>query len=140
MSDFTTLDFISLLASLSSLILAIVAIQAAKSSEKEVRSNFEKTQKMMVEYESRTKDVLAEIDKKSAIIERTVSESQKELMSTMTNIINETVIPKKSDPGEEIGMQFMQHLFTNPESAGEMLNSIEQLAKFSELQKTPNRT
>ncbi len=51
-------------------ILAIVAIQSAKSSEKEVRNNFEKTQKMMIEYETRIKEVLAEIDKKSAIIEK----------------------------------------------------------------------
>ena len=97
MDTTSLINIISLISSIASLILAIVAIQAAKSSEKEVRDNFEKTQNMLIEYESRMKATLAEIDKKSAIIEKTVSESQKELMNTMTNIINETIIPKKQD-------------------------------------------
>lgn len=135
MENLTIVDVISLIASLASLILAIVAIQAAKSSEREVRNNFEKTQKMMVEYESRMKDVLSEIDKKSAVIERTVSESQRELMSTMTNIINETVIPKKRDMGEELGIQFIQSMMTNPQQAGSMIEGLAPLMALMEKHK-----
>ena len=135
MENLTIVDVVSLIASLVSLILAIVAIQAAKSSEREVRNNFEKTQNMMVEYESRMKDVLSEIDKKSAVIERTVSESQRELMSTMTNIINETVIPKKPDMGEELGMQFLQNMMTNPQQAGSMIEGLTPLIEMMEKQK-----
>ena len=131
MENLSMVDIISFISSIASLILAIVAIQAAKSSEKEVRDNFEKTQKMMIEYESRMKDVLSEIDKKSAVIEKTVSESQKELMNTMTNIINETVIPKKKDMGEEFGMQFMTQLMTNPTQASAMINALEPIMKMS---------
>ncbi len=132
MENLSIIDIISLISSIASLILAVVAIQAAKSSEKEVRDNFEKTQKMMIEYESRMKDVLSEIDKKSAIIEKTVSESQKELMNTMTNIINETVIPKKKDMGEELGMQFMTQLMTNPNQANDMMNVLLPLMEMSQ--------
>lgn len=76
-------------------IIIIPAMIAAKSSQREVRKNFEKIQLVMSEYQERTKEVLAEIDKRSAVIERTVSESQRQLMDTMTNIINETILPKE---------------------------------------------
>lgn len=132
MEGMTAFDLISFLASITSLILAIVAIMAAKASEREVRDNFEKTQQVMRDYQDRTKEVLAEIDKKSAVIERTVSESQKQLMDTMTNIINETVIPKRVDIGEQMGMQFMQQLMSNPSQSGEMMKSMGEIMKIIE--------
>ena len=135
MDNLSIIDVISFLSSIASLILAIVAILAAKNSEREVRDNFEKTQRVMIEYHERTKEVLAEIDKKSEVIERTVSESQRQLMTTMTNIINETVIPKKIDMGEQLGMQFMQQMFSNPEKANEMMGGLTQMMKFAEMQK-----
>ncbi len=135
MENMSIIEVIAFLSSIASLILAIVAINAAKNSEKEVRENFEKTQKVMSEYQERTKEVLAEIDKKSAVIERTVSESQRQLMDTMTNIINETIIPKKKDMGEEMGMQFMQQLMANPNEAGSMMSALEPLMKMAETKK-----
>ena len=125
-----SIDIISLISSIASLILAIVAIQAAKSSEKEVRDNFEKTQKMLTEYESRIKTTLAEIDKKSAIIEKTVSESQKELMNTMTNIINETIIPKKQDMGEQFAAMFMNQLISNPQEANSIIDALKPIMEL----------
>ncbi|REL35699.1 hypothetical protein [Thalassotalea euphylliae] len=116
MENLSLLDLISLVASIASLILAVVAIQAAKSSEKEVRENFLKTQEMLNQFESRNKEVMAEIDKKSAVIERTVSDSQQKLMDTLTNILNETVIPKKEDMGEKMGMQMLEQMMSNPET------------------------
>lgn len=47
MENMSVFDVISFLASVTSLILAIVAIAAAKNSEREVRANFEKTQRVM---------------------------------------------------------------------------------------------
>ncbi|MVB15592.1 hypothetical protein D6V29_12525 [Vibrio cholerae] len=138
MENLGLIETISFLASIASLILAIVAIQAARNSEREVRENFEKTQKVMEEYQERTKAVLAEIDKKSAVIEKTVSESQRQLMDTMTNIINETVIPKKTNIGEEMGIKFMQQLMSNPQKAGDMMGALEPLIKMAELQKRNN--
>ena len=132
MENLTIIEVVSFLASIASLILAVVAILAAKSSEREVRENFEKTQRVMSEYQERTKEVLAEIDKKSAVIERTVSESQRQLMDAMTNIINETVIPKKDDPGEKFGMQFMQQMMANPDQAENMMDMISPLIKLGQ--------
>ena len=135
MENLSIVDVVSLIASLASLILAIVAIQAARSSEREVRDNFDKTQKMMTEYESRMKDVLSEIDKKSAIIEKTVSESQRDLMATMTNIINETVIPKKEDMGEQFAMMFVQQLLSDPDKAGGMMGALQPFIEMAQKDK-----
>ena len=132
MENLSIVEVISFIASITSLILAIVAINAAKSSEREVRENFEKTQKVMEEYQERTKEVLAEIDKKSAIIERTVSESQKQLMDTMTNIINETVIPKKKDMGEELGIQLVTQMMNNPGKSNDMMKTMESFMKMAD--------
>lgn len=124
-------NFVSLISGIVSVVLAIVAIQAAKVSEKEVRDNFEKTQKMLIEYESRMKATLAEIDKKSAIIEKTVSESQKDLMNTMTNIINETVIPKKQDMGEQFAAMFMSQLLSNPHEANSIVDAMKPIIELA---------
>ena len=130
MENMSVFDVISFLASVTSLILAIVAIAAAKNSEREVRANFEKTQRVMAEYQDKTKDVLAEIDKRAAVIERTVTESQRHLMDTMTNNINETVIPKKPDAGEQMGLQFMQQMLANPAQAGESMKGLAEIMEI----------
>lgn len=57
-------------------------------------------------------------------------------MSTMTNIINETVIPKKKDMGEELGMQLMTQLMTNPHQANDMMNVLVPLIKMMEEKKS----
>ena len=133
--NLTVVDFISFLSSITSLILAVVAIIRSINSEKDVRENFEKTKQVMAEYQERTKEVLAEIDKKSAVIERTVSDSQRQLLDTMTNIINETVIPKKTDVSEQLGIQFMQQLFANPQQANDMMGALQPFMDMAEKQK-----
>lgn len=125
------MNFVSLVSGVVSVVLAVVAIQAAKTSEKEVRDNFEKTQQMLIEYESRMKATLAEIDKKSAIIEKTVSESQKDLMNTMTNIINETIIPKKQDMEEQFAVMFMNQLFSNPHEANSIVDAMKPIIELA---------
>lgn len=64
------------------------------------------------------------------MIERTVTESQRHLMDTMTNIINETVIPKKPDAGEQMGLQFMQQMLTNPAQAGESMKGLAEIMEI----------
>ena len=49
MENMDIIEVVAFLASIASLILAVVAIWAAKSSEQEVRKNFEKTQQVMAD-------------------------------------------------------------------------------------------
>lgn len=128
----TWLDAVSLISSLASLILAIFAIWFAKNSEKTINESFKETQKMMNETYDKTKDVLAEINKKAAIIEASVTNSQDKMMSTLTNLLNETVIPKKADIGEQFGIAFIQQLMSEPEKGKSMMESITQLAEVAE--------
>ena len=86
----------SFMASIASLVLAVVAIFLARSSAKESRDNYEKT-----------KDVLAKINTRSAVIETTVHKSQDQLMATVTKIIDEIVIPKKEDPKQAMLLKLM---------------------------------
>ena len=99
--NFDIFSIVNFIVSISSISLAIVAIIQAINSTRESRKNYEKT-----------KDVLAEINTKSAVIEATVQKSQEKLMATVTKIIDEIVIPKKDDPR---GRMFLDLMANNPQ-------------------------
>ena len=100
-----------------------------------LQKNYESTQKILQDNYDKTKELLAEIDKKAAVIDSVVQRNQEQMMSTITNIVNETVIPKKRDFGEEIGAQFVMGLLSNPEQAQASLNNLGTLAEL--MQKYP---
>ena len=87
----------------------------------------------------KTKELLAEIDKKAAVIDSVVQRNQEQMMSTITNIVNETVIPKKRDFGEEIGAQFVMGLLSNPEQAQASLNNLGALAELMQKYPSPKK-
>jgi Fe2+ transport system protein B len=92
---------LSLVVGIVSIVLAIVAMITAKSSEKNSQDNFEKTQKMMHEIYDKTKDALAQIDKKSEIIEHVVQRNEEQLLNTMTNLISEVLIHKRPEEDDK---------------------------------------
>ena len=133
------METISLIVGIISIVLAVVAMVSSKRAEQESLRNFEKTQELLQKsYEStqrilqenyeKTKELLAEIDKKAAVIDSVVQRNQEQMMSTITNIVNETVIPKKRDLGEEIGAQFIMGLLSHPEQAQASLDGLSALA------------
>ncbi|MEN4006738.1 MAG: hypothetical protein PQ964_05245 [Methanobacteriaceae archaeon] len=91
MVEITIVDGISIAAGGISIILAIIAIWFSIRAEKESRDNYEKT-----------KDVLSNINEKSAVIETTVNKAQKQLLDTITKILEETTIPKQASPEEQL--------------------------------------
>ena len=133
------METISLIVGIISIVLAVVAMVSSKRAEQESLRNFEKTQELLQKsYEStqrilhenyeKTKELLAEIDKKAAVIDSVVQRNQEQMMSTITNIVNETVIPKKPNLGEEIGAQFIMGILSHPEQAQVSLDSLRALA------------
>ena len=137
------METISLIVGIISIVLAIVAMASSKKAEQASLHNFEKTlellqknyestQKILQDNYDKTKELLAEIDKKAAVIDSVVQRNQEQMMSTITNIVNETVIPKKRDFGEEIGAQFVMGLLSNPEQAQASLNNLGALAELIE--------
>lgn len=130
MSVLDLLAVLSLVASGASLVLAVVTIFYARASQKDARASFAETQKLMAEQYERTKGVLTEIDKRSAVTDRTVRDTQEKMLSTITTIINETVIPKKADMGEQFGLAFIQMMMQDPAKAGQVLEKMKPLVEM----------
>lgn len=121
------MEILSLIVGIVSIVLAIVSMVASKRAEQQSLHNFERTQVL-----------LAEIDKKAAVIDSVVQRNQEQMMDTLTNIVNETIIPKKRNYGEEIGAQFLLGLLNgNAENAQNSINTLGALADLME--KFPNQ-
>ncbi len=76
MSLMVILAILSLFVGIASIVLAIVSMKSASSSERRSQENFEKTQKMMNEIYDKTKDLLHEIDVKSSSISGMVEKNK----------------------------------------------------------------
>ncbi len=120
---------ISLITGFLSVILAGFAFWLSKSAERESRDNFNKT-----------RDLLAEIDKRAAVTERTVTESHQQLLNTVTNLLNQTAVPAKADLGDQFGAAFIQTMLQKPEQAGKMIEALQPLIELSEKQKRQSRS
>ena len=114
----------SIISSVFSIILAIVAITTSKNVEKQTQNNFDRTQSIMQEQYDKTKDVLAEIDKRAAVTEKAVNESQNKILSTINKIVDESIITKKQDLGDQLGMMFMQLIIQDPERGEKLFETL----------------
>lgn len=126
------LTWVSLFVGIASLVLAGYTIWLARITERETREMFQRADDRMREHYERMKDVLSAIESRSAGIEQTVKLSQDHLLSTITNLVNETVIPKRPDMGEQIGLQFMQALMQNPSQGDDMMKVLKGVAEFGQ--------
>ena len=111
LTNFVT--YLSLFVGIASLGISVFTIWYAKQSEREARANFD-----------RTRDLLGEIDKRSALIEHTVTEAQNTLLATLTRIIDETVIPKKLNLSEQMSAGFLQMMMSDPQNAMNMITTL----------------
>ena len=125
---------ISVIIGITSIILAGFAIWLGKASERESKANFERTQSMMLEYNEKTKEVLAEIDKRATVIERTVSDSQQHLLNTVTSLLSQTAVPMKADLGEQFAMQLMQVMMQDPTKGAQVLERLQPFIDLAEKQ------
>ena len=104
---------ISVLMGTTSIVLAVVAIWMSKVTERESRANYEKT-----------KDALATVEKTAEVIEKTVSENQKQLLNTVTDILRETTVPPKEDAEEQVKKIFLQAIASDPEKFMKIMAEI----------------
>jgi len=124
MTSMDVLSTVSLIASCASLALAVFTIWFARATERENRENYQ-----------RSRDVLAEIDKRATVTERTVTDAQKQLLDTFTALLNKSITPDKPDMGEQFGMAFMQMMMDDPTKASKVLDKIKPLMEFGQQQK-----
>lgn len=134
---------VSLVVGIVSIVLAIVAMDSSKKAEAQSQHNFERTQELLKQnYEitqkalqenyDKTKELLAEIDKKAAVIDSVVQRNQEQMMATLTNIVNETVIPKKPNYGEQLGVEFLKGVIANPASISTSTEGLSALMEMAE--------
>ena len=121
------LTWLSLFVGVASLVLSCYTIWLARFTESETRLAFQRNEDRMREHYEKTKDVLAEIDKRAAVIDNTIQQSQQHLLQTVTTLLNETVIPKKPDMGEQLGMKFMESMMQDPKQMPKMLEMVKTL-------------
>lgn len=132
-----SLDFpfvVSLIIGVVSIVLAFFAIWLGRSAERESRANYEQTKDTMHQYYDRTKEVLAEIDKRAAVIERTVTESQQQLLDTVTNLLKQTAVPPKNDAAEQAQQAVLQTMLQDPDKGMQMIEMLSAIGEKSEKQ------
>ena len=117
MTAMELLSYTSLLVGIVSIVLAIVAITYARSLEKDSRENFNRAQQLF-----------AEIDKKTAIFQTVTSESQKQLLDTVTSLAN----PKKLE--EQYGQVFMENMMHDPSNTQKLLDAFRNFAPATQRQ------
>lgn len=126
------LTWVSLFVGVASLALAIYTISLARNSEKEIRESFVRQEDRVRQQYERVQALLSEIDKRSAVTETVVRESQDKLLNTLSTLLHETAIPKQEDMGEKFGMMFMQQMMSNPKQANQMLSALQPLIEMSQ--------
>ena len=136
------IGIVSLVVGVVSIVLAIVAMNSSKVEGEQSQHNFERTQELLRQnYEitqralqenyDKTKELLAEIDKKAAVIDSVVQRNQEQMMSTLTNIVNETVIPKKPNYGEQLGVELIRTMMANPSGISGSIDGLNALKEFA---------
>ena len=105
----------------SSLAVAIVAKLLSILAAWEARNDFQ-----------RTKEVLAAIETKAAVIEQIVSANQSELLNTVRDL----AIPAKPDVGDQIGVEFMKVWAQDPKKFEQMVPTLMKLAEQDGKQKS----
>ena len=118
----------SIIVGVASVILAILAISISRSSERESRANFEKTQALMHDYDTKNREVVAEIDKRAAVIEKTVAESHQQLLNTVTDL----AVPPKAGFEERFGEQLLQILLQDPQKGSEVIQKLQPLVEMAD--------
>ncbi|PHV50648.1 hypothetical protein CSQ91_05630 [Janthinobacterium sp. BJB301] len=124
------LSWLSLFVGVAALVMSFYTIWLARQTERETRESFQRSEDRIREHYEKLKEVLAAIETRSATTEQSVRLSQDHLLTTITNLVNETLIPKKVDMGEQMGMQFMQSLFNDTDGGMKKVESLAGLMKI----------
>ena len=103
------METVSLVVGIVSIVLAIVAIWHSTRSER-----------LSIDYYVKTKDVLAEIDKKAAVIDSTVSSTQAKLVDTVIAIAKPSVV----SADEKLQSVVWDALGQKPELLGRIIERV----------------
>ncbi len=147
MTFMDVLTVISLIASVVSIVLAVVAMTTSKAAERESKMNFEKTQQMLSDTHEKTKDLLHQIDLKSAVINDVVQKNQTQLTTLFSNVLDKVLQPNIEESvsrtqedsnvqqenqqslSAQMAMQLLPELIRNPDSLSKLVEISEKIKK-----------
>lgn len=115
-------ETISIIVGVLAMVLGVISIiisYEARNTSKENRTE-------AASYYEKTKDLLHEIDKRSATMEEKVSDNFKNMMDTQSDLITKTIIPQTPSMEEKMGMAFMTKLFESPQGMEAMTKLLQQ--------------
>jgi hypothetical protein len=102
------LSVVSLLVGLLSLVVSGYAIHYAKTTESDTRKNFDATRQLLGEQTDRVKQLLAEVDKKTEVITKTVNVAQDKLLDMTIRIVEEGVIHNEQNQRRQLDAQLLE--------------------------------
>ena len=105
---------VSLLVGVVSIVLALVAIHHSRAAEKD------------------SQEALSEIREKAALIETVVSNSQRELQSTITEILKKTTIPDTPSPSDQLMLSILPQMLQGPEALERLIELGERIQQSQE--------
>ncbi|MDE0079170.1 MAG: hypothetical protein OXO50_16740 [Caldilineaceae bacterium] len=129
----------SMALSMVSIVLAIVAIWLGTSSERKSKENFERTQDLMNEHSDMIKNTLALVDARTESIKETVDESNKELLNSMTSVVDR-ILPQTPDPNEQMAHLAFAKFLEDPQGFAASMETIQELPNPSSPDPRPPST
>ncbi len=111
---------VSIIVGFMSIGLAAFAIWIARSSEKESRENYRQT-----------RDLLAEIDKRTTVTEALVSQSQRQILDTLIGLVSpKPVSDPASERDAEMGLRLFQSMLqsNSPTEVASFIQAMSQLS------------
>lgn len=117
MSFMDLLTVISLIASIVSIVLAVVSMKSSSVAEKETKENFDKT-----------KDILHEIEKESAVINQSIQKNLTDITTLFSNVLDRVIQSPEKDNIQSISEQEIDEMFNEKDEQKEKENFSNQLA------------
>lgn len=135
----TMASIASIALAIVSIVLAIVAIWMGTSSERKSKENFERTQDLMNRHNDMIKNTLAQVDARTESIKETVDESNKELLNSVTNVVDR-ILPQTPDPGEQMAQLVFAKFLEDPQGFAAFVETIQKLPNPSSPNPRPPST
>jgi len=138
--DLATMASIASIAlAIVSIVLAIVAIWLGTSFERRSKENFERTQDLMNEHNDMIKNTLAQVDARTESIKETVDESNKELLNSVTSVVDR-ILPQTPDPSEQMAHLAFAKFLEDPQGFAASMETIQKLPNPSSPEPRPPST
>jgi hypothetical protein len=111
----------------------------ARLTDRETRDLFDKMQEQLSRQHERTKDVLAEIDKRAAVIDKVVTVAQQKMLETLTTVLQGVVLPQRPAFGEQMTALLFQSLLEDPTKTSRVMDKLTPFIELGQRMQNQNK-